>query len=159
MKVYRVEREKRLNTTLTGIGASMTDGFRWNSLFTRLVYTSESRALAMLEVFVHLDISEDLPSDRIIVEILIPDDVVIQEVKTEDLPEGWDAKPPSKITQAIGDDFVFQKAALVLKVPGCIVLGEFNYLINPNHEDIRKLKIFNTTPLTFDQRLINPMKS
>jgi len=158
MKVYRVEREKRLNTTLTGIGASMIDGFRWNSFFTRLVYTSESRALAMLEVFVHLDISEDLPSDRIFVEIWIPDDILIQEVKTEDLPEGWDAKPPSVITQAIGDDFIFQKAALVLKVPSCIVSDEFNYLINPNHEDISKLKILNTTPLTFDQRLINPMK-
>ena len=76
MKVYRVEREKYIETTLTGIGASMTDGFRWNSLYTRLVYTSESRALAMLEVFVHMDISEDLPADRIIVEIFIPDNTL-----------------------------------------------------------------------------------
>lgn len=153
MKVYRVEREKYIETTLTGIGASMTDGFRWNSLFTRLVYTSESRALAMLKVFVHMDLSEDLPADRILVEIFIPDDVTIQEVKTEDLPKGWDAKPPAVITQAIGDDFVIQKTALILKVPSCIVPDEYNYLINPYHEDISMLKILSTAPLTFDNRL------
>ena len=50
MKVYRIEREKYLETTLLGIGASMTNGYRWNSLNTRLVYTAESRALATLEV-------------------------------------------------------------------------------------------------------------
>lgn len=153
MKVFRIEREKYLNTALSGIGASMVDGCRWNSCFTRLVYTSESRALAMLEVAAHLDLSEDLPANRFIVEIEVPDDAVIQEIRLEDLPENWNEHPPSNSTQVVGDDFVLQNAALVLKVPSCIVPDEFNYLINPNYEGMRGVTVTKTRVLWFDGRL------
>lgn len=153
MKVYRIERKKYLDTTLSGIGASMTAGYRWNSLNTKLVYTAESRALATLEISVHLDLSEDLPGDRYYVEIEIPDDLVILEVITEDLPLHWDAKPPVTTTQVIGDDFVNQNEAAVLKVPSSIVPPEYNYLINPLHPDSKKIKISSVTPMIFDDRL------
>lgn len=153
MIVYRIEREKYLKTALTGIGASMSKGYRWNSFDTKLVYTAESRALATLEVSVHLDLSEDLPTDRYYVEIEIPGDIMIQEVKIEDLPKGWDSKPPIVITQIIGDDFVYQNESAVLKVPSSIVPQEFNYLINPNHPDTRKIKVIGKTLMNFDSRL------
>ncbi|MFN8344383.1 MAG: RES family NAD+ phosphorylase [Spirosomataceae bacterium] len=152
MKVYRVERTKYLETTLSGIGASLTKGYRWNSLYTQLVYTAESRALATLEVSVHLDLSEDLPTDRCYVEMEIPDDVTVLEVSLEDLPPEWDAKPPTLITQTIGDDFVFQKEAAVLKVPSSIVPQEFNYLINPHHPEAKRIRVINITPMNFDPR-------
>jgi len=153
MIVFRIEREKYLETTLAGIGASMSNGYRWNSLNSKLVYTAESRALATLEVSVHLDLSEDLPSDRYYVEIEIPDELMIQEVKIEDLPEDWDSKPPTLITQTIGDDFVYQNESAVLKVPSSIVPQEFNYLINPHHPDARKIKVIGKTIMNFDSRL------
>jgi RES domain-containing protein len=153
MRVFRIEREKYLKTTLTGIGASMTRGYRWNSLNTKLVYTAESRALAILEISVHLDFSEDLPTDRYYVEIDIPDTVAMQEVKIEDLPDDWNSKPATMTTQIIGDDFVFGNEAAVLKVPSSIVPQEFNYLINPNHTDFKKIKVITKTPMIFDQRL------
>jgi len=153
MRVYRIEREKHLETTLQGIGAALNDGYRWNSLNTFLVYTAESRALATLEVSVHLDLLEDLPTDRFYVEIEIPDDVEILELSIEQLPENWDSKPPILETQFIGDDFVFQKNAAVLKVPSAIVPPEFNYLINPNHPDAAKIKVVTTQKLNFDNRL------
>lgn len=152
MVVYRIEREKYLATTLSGIGASMTEGFRWNSLNTKLVYTSESRALATLEISVHLDLSEDLPSDRYYVEIEIPDDLTFLEVMIEDLPSEWDAKPPTVLTQSIGDDFVFGGQAAVLKVPSCIVPQEFNYLINPLHPAIDRIKVKSQSKMRFDPR-------
>lgn len=152
MVVFRIEREKYLETTLGGIGASMSEGYRWNSLNTKIVYTAESRALATLEVSVHLDLSEDLPSDRFYVEITIPDEIIIQEVKLEDLPEDWDSKPPILITQTIGDDFIYYNEAAVLKVPSSIVPQEFNYLINPNHQDSSKIKVTNITKMSFDSR-------
>lgn len=152
MRVYRIEREKHLETTLSGIGASMSKGYRWNSFNTRLVYTAESRALATLEVSVHLDLSEDLPSDRFYVEIDISDDITILEVNVEDLPEDWNAKPPTTTTQMIGDDFVNQNEAAVLKVPSSIVPEEFNYLINPNHVDAKKIKVIKKTRMSFDPR-------
>ena len=153
MTVFRIEREKYLTTTLSGIGASMAKGYRWNSLHTKLVYTSESRALATLEVSVHLDLSEDLPSDRFYVAIDIPDDITIMEVNIEDLPPEWDSKPPTLTTQIIGDDFVYDNEAAVLKVPSSIVHQEFNYLINPNHPDARKISVRHAIPMTFDARM------
>ncbi len=153
MIVYRIEREKYLKTTLSGLGASISKGFRWNSINTKLVYTAESRALAMLEVSVHLDLSEDLPTDRYYVEIEIPDKIVIQEVKIEDLPEDWNSKPPTLTTQTIGDDFVIQNGSAVLKVPSSIVPQEYNYLINPDHPDAKKIKVIKKISLNFDPRL------
>jgi len=153
MKVFRIEREKFLSTTLSGIGASMDDGNRWNSRFTRLVYTAESRALALLEVAVHLDLSEDLPTDRFLVEIEIPDDVMVQEIQHDLLPADWEEHPPTTSTQAIGDDFVQQNAALLLKVPSCLVPDEFNYLINPHHSAMHRVQVCKTIRMGFDSRL------
>lgn len=152
MKVYRIEREKYLDTTLQGVGAALTEGYRWNSLNTYLVYTAESRALATLEVAVHLDFLEDLPTDRFYVEIEIPDDIEILEVPIDQLPEKWDAKPPILETQFIGDDFVSQNNVAVLKVPSAIVPPEFNYLINPKHPDAAKIKVIAIQKLQFDNR-------
>jgi len=152
MQVYRIEREKHLKSTLKGIGAALTDGYRWNSLNTYLVYTAESRALATLEVAVHLDLSEDLPEDRHYVEIHIPDDIEILELMHRDLPVNWDSKPPILETQFIGDDFVTDNEAAVLKVSSSIVPPEFNYLINPNHPDSKRITVVSTEPLKFDNR-------
>lgn len=152
MKVYRIEREKYLGTTLQGVGAALTEGYRWNSLNTYLVYTAESRALATLEVSVHLDFLEDLPTDRFYVEIEIPDNIEILELSIDELPENWNSKPPILETQFIGDDFVSQKNAAVLKVPSAIVPPESNYLINPNHPDSAKIKVISTQRAEFDKR-------
>jgi RES domain-containing protein len=152
MRVYRIEREKYLKTTLSGVGAALTEGYRWNSLSTFLVYTAESRALALLEISVHLDLSEDLPTDRFFVEIDIPEDIRITDISIDELPENWDAKPPLLETQYIGDDFVAQKIAAVLKVPSSIVPPEHNYLINPNHPDTTRINVISTERLQIDNR-------
>jgi RES domain-containing protein len=153
MRVFRIEREKYLTTTLTGIGASKSEGFRWNSFNTRLVYTADSRALAALEVAVHLNLSNELPTDRFIVEIDIPDNIQIYELRLQDLPKNWSSKPPILTTQFIGDDFVEDNYSAVLKVPSSIIQQEFNYLINPLHPDIEKIKVIKVTPFNFDPRL------
>ncbi|MEM8567911.1 MAG: RES family NAD+ phosphorylase [Bacteroidota bacterium] len=153
MRVYRVERNKYLKSILKGIGAASTEGYRWNSLNTYLVYSAESRALATLEVSVHLDLSEDLPTDRSYVEIDIPDDIQILEIDPADLPENWDSRPPILETQFIGDDFVRDSEAAVLKVPSCIVPQEYNYLVNPNHPDSYRIKVISETSMNFDPRI------
>jgi RES domain-containing protein len=153
MIVYRIEREKYLGSTLSGLGASMAKGYRWNSFHTKMVYTSESRALATLEVSVHLDLSEDLPLDRYYVEIYIPEDIAMLEVHIDDLPSDWNSKPPSLSTQSIGDDFVMDTEAAVLKVPSSIVPQEYNYLINPNHPSSKRIIVKKVFPMAFDSRL------
>jgi RES domain-containing protein len=118
-----------------------------------MIYTAESRALAMLEVAVHLDLSEDLPTDRYIIEMEISDDAEMLEVRKEDLPDSWSDFPPNLFTQSIGDEFVRRNEALVLKVPSCIVPDEFNYLINPNHKSINEVQVVDTIKVGFDGRL------
>ena len=149
MRVYRIEREKYLETTLKGFGAASAEGCRWNSLNTYLVYTAESRALVILEVSVHLDLNEDLPTDRYYVEIDIPDEVEVLELKTEDLSDNWDLHPPSLETQYIGDYFVKDNEAAVLKVPSCIIPPEYNFLINPNHPEAKRITVVAKKTINF----------
>lgn len=71
----------------------------------------------------------------------------------KDLPKNWNTYPPTIITQLIGDDFVEQNEAAVLKVPSSIVPEEFNYLINPIHVDARNIKVLGVMEMRFDRRL------
>jgi hypothetical protein len=38
-------------------------------------------------------------------------------------------------------------------VPSAIIPEEFNYLINPNHKDAKRIKVLNERKLEFDERL------
>jgi RES domain-containing protein len=118
-----------------------------------MVYTSESRALAMLEVTVHLNGLLDIPTDRYLVEIEIPDALKIITLHPTDLPKNWNAIPPNIFTQHFGDDFVKELKAPLLKVPSSIVPQEFNLLINPLHPDSKKIKLKSKHPIPFDPRI------
>ena len=157
MKVFRIERAKYVKDALKGLGAASSDGMRWNSQYTRMVYTAESRALALLEVALHLDLIEDLPNDRWYLEIEIPDDVHIHELSKKQLSKNWNVHPPGRQTQHIGDAFVAEGHAAVLKVPSTVVPDEFNYLINPLHPDAKKIKIRGKKLVVFDERIKKPL--
>ncbi len=136
---------------LSGHGAEITGG-RWNSKGIPVVYTSSSRALCMVEIAVHTPLG-CLPTDFFMVEIGIPDNLQIIEVFEDELPQNWQSFGFKQITQAIGDGFIKEKKALVLKVPSAVVQGDFNYLINPGHKDIGSISIIKTRAFGFDERL------
>ncbi|WP_340200577.1 RES family NAD+ phosphorylase [Ascidiimonas sp. W6] len=150
MIVYRIDRIKRKHELLSGIGAEKVGG-RWNKIGTRAVYTSQNISLAYLEVVMHLDITEDLPNDRIIAHIEIPDDIKIIEEKK--LPANWNSFPYNNDTQEIFTKFCKDSKAAVLKVPSAIVRPEANYIINPLHLDATLIKVVKTERFTFDSRL------
>lgn len=58
---------------LSGAGAEITGG-RWNEPGVPMLYCAQSRARASLETRVHLN-TLDLPLNRYLVEIDIPDDI------------------------------------------------------------------------------------
>lgn len=153
MRVFRIVREMYLSSALDGYGAAESSFARWNSKYTKMVYTSGSRSLAILEMAVHLDLQEDVPDDRYLVEIDIPDTLEVQIVKLEDLPIQWKELPPNSITRQIGDDFIFYEESPALIVPSAIIPEEFNYLINPLHPDCQKIKIKSHKHLVLDPRL------
>ncbi|KAB8152455.1 RES domain-containing protein [Kordia sp. TARA_039_SRF] len=150
MIVYRIDRAKRKNNLLSGIGAEKIGG-RWNEIGTRAVYTSQHISLAYLEVVMHLDITEDLPSDRILVHVEIPDEVPIHELQK--LPKDWNTFPYNSKTQEIFTKFVTENKFAVLKVPSAIVRDEFNYILNPLHIDFHKISVAKIQKFSFDSRL------
>lgn len=149
MRVFRLSKKKYANI-LSGKGASKS-GNRWNSKGTEIIYTSESRALAMAEVAVHLTLGT-LPSDFAMIEIEIPDSIKIKEIKPKGLPDNWNNHPPNRSTQKIGDEFIDSDECL-FKVPSAVVPGDCNILINPHHLDFKKIKIISIVDFPFDKRM------
>lgn len=152
MKVFRLSKIEYANS-LNGKGAAKY-GNRWNSKGVEVIYTAESRALAMSEVIVHLPLFL-LPKGYMVSTIEIPNNIKVETVNFTELKVGWNKYPHSNITQKIGDRFILENKKLVLKVPSAIVQGEFNYLINPHHKDFKKIKISSVVRFSFDDRFFH----
>ncbi|WP_127138912.1 RES family NAD+ phosphorylase [Flagellimonas oceanensis] len=150
MGVYGLSKKKYSNE-LNGKGAAKS-GNRWNSKGREIIHSAESRALAMAEVAVHLTLAT-LPSDFVMIEIDIPDDIQIKVLEQKDIPENWNTHPPRVSTQRIGDDFLDTADSCVLKVPSAVVQYDHNYLINPNHKDFFKISISQVQEFLFDKRI------
>ncbi len=151
MKVFRLAR-KKYKIELSGKGAAQS-GNRWNSKGTEMIYCSESRALAMAEVAVHLPLGL-LPNDFVMMEIEIPALVKVKTIASASLPVGWNNFPHGPATQKIGDEFIRKSSTCILKVPSAVVKGDFNYLINPAHKDFGKIKLVDHSDFPFDNRLL-----
>ena len=117
-----------------------------------MVYTAESRALALAEMLVHLDGAAVLPNYVVIrVEI---EDAYITDLDVRELPRSWRAEPASRRSQKLGDDWIESGRSAVLRVPSVVVPGEFNYLLNPSHPDFKKLRIYGPERFSVDKRLM-----
>jgi RES domain-containing protein len=128
-------------------------GGRWNSRGVPVLYMSENRSLAVLEILVHL--SGTLPDKYLLGAADIPDDLTIETVADEDLPDRWSTLSPTEqlATRRLGDAWVERKRSSVLSVPSVIV-GERNYVLNPAHPDFARIKFAEPEPFGFDLRLI-----
>ncbi len=145
-----VPQGRGLDQAFSGEGAKLFGG-RWNSIGTPIVYTSESIALATLELCVHLDKEVDLKEYR-----LFPVTFSGDLVKTIDsLPEDWNHDPILPAPRKIGDDWISKDTSPVLKVPSVIVPSEYNYILNPHHPDFQDIKIGEVRPFEIDPRLIH----
>ncbi|WP_017257857.1 RES family NAD+ phosphorylase [Pedobacter arcticus] len=136
--------------SLSGEGAKIYGG-RWNSEGVPAVYFASSRALAVLEVLVHLPTGL-LPKNYCMA--IFEFDAEFAEFNPEDLPEKWQVYPFLKRTQTLGNQFFKQNEFPVLKVPSAIVSGDFNYVANPLHPYIKKIKFIEKVSFSFDDRLL-----
>jgi RES domain-containing protein len=150
MEVFRLSREK-FSGNLSGKGAALK-GARWNSVGVELIYTAANRSLAMAEVAVHLTLAT-MPEDFVMMTILIPDDIPFKTIVGVDLPAGWNDFPYSLGTQAIGDLFVMDGRDCILRAPSAVTQGDYNFLINPNHSDFKRIKIIEIVKFPFDHRI------
>ncbi|HTJ50459.1 MAG TPA: RES family NAD+ phosphorylase [Cyclobacteriaceae bacterium] len=151
MIVYRCSMAKWAKD-LSGQGAFMFGG-RWNSPGTYLIYAAENNVLAALEVALRIPL-EDISKDYVMIPIELPDDATIA---APSLPKNWYMNQDS--TKALGDDFVAKGKHLLMKVPSALISDSYNYLINPKHEAMKKVKALEPKSILFDKRLMDLIQS
>ena len=152
MIVYRIGKRKYAGDW-SGRGAQMAGG-RWNRKGIPAIYTSESRALSLLEVAVHLPLGL-VPPSYSIATLEVPD-ALIEVLDPKTLSENWNHFPPTDETQRLGDQFLLAMKTLALKVPSAIIPDEVNVIINPLHPDRIHVKIIRVEDFTIDRRLFHP---
>ena len=149
---WRIVKTKYAEQAFDGEGARLYGG-RWNSPGVKMVYTSESMALAALEMLTHLGKSDLLAAySRCAVHF---DDSVITSLDRTLLPTNWRTYPAPPELQILGDTWVARGTSVVLEVPSVLIETERNYLLNPLHTDFGSLTIDEVEPFVFDARLLS----
>ncbi len=150
LSAWRIVREKHVAVAFSGEGAAKYGG-RWNSPGVRVAYTSESKALAALELLVHLNPPVFFKYVAFQIQF---DEGLVQTITVEELPPGWDSEPPPASTIRLGDQWAKGFRSAVLAVPSMIVPEEANYLVNPIHPDFSRISIGPARDFVIDPRLL-----
>ena len=149
MFVYRVSRTK-FSQDLSGEGARLFGG-RWNHMLTPCVYTSESRALAVLEYTVNVNI-EEIPRSLSIITYEIPEKAIL-ELTIAQLPGNWRESPAPSSTKDHGTDLLIRAESPIIKIPSTVIPQEYNYLLNPKHKDSDNFRIIQVEDFVYDLRI------
>ncbi len=152
LKTYRIIKNKFLNAP-HGEGAFKFGG-RWNKPGEIVIYSSETKALATLEILVNIPIAKDLKFYALTINI--PNNVAKKTIDVNNLPKKWRTYPST--TVAIGSEWLKNAESCILKIPSAIVPEEFNYLINPNHKDYKKIEFSEPQEFCFDDRFYEPLR-
>lgn len=144
-EVYRLVRADRAGDALSGEGARLYGG-RWNPPGTAVVYASESRALAVLETFVHLTV-EARAMRFFLCAIVLPRRPRLRRIPPSRRPRAL------RDSQNIGREWVASDAAVALVVPSVIVPQETNYVLNVSHAQFSQVAVRKRERFSFDERL------
>src|SRR5438067_8358427 len=110
MIVYRISSRKYAED-LTGEGARLYGG-RWNHKLTPCLYTAATRALAILEYSVNVNI-DDIPRALSIACIEIPDTATLL-LEQAQLPGDWRQAPTPSSTKEFGTTLLKQNQYLTI---------------------------------------------
>jgi Uncharacterized conserved protein len=149
-QVWRLVKEKYAGSAFSGEGARQGGG-RFNSPGRPVVYTSESLALAELEIMVHLPTSHLLAS-YVAFRARLPDETV-ETLDRATLPSNWRQSPVPRSVQAVGDAWLQSGSSLALRVPSAVVPAEDNVLINPQHARFEEVTVGGPLDPDIDDRL------
>lgn len=148
MIVYRIT-GKKYSDDLSGTGAA-TYGGRWNKKGTPVLYTGESKEIALLETIVHTP--PTIVPELDIITLEIPDDS-ITTIQIEDLPSNWTLYPAPTILSEIGEHWVKNVNTIALKVPSCIIHSAHIIVLNCRHKEFHRVKLIDKRNFKFDSRL------
>lgn len=147
------EYARTVEEMLPGEGA-LRFGGRWNHPGRPAVYLGSSLALASMELLVHLKTADVLGTYRKM-PVYIPERLVMH-IREEELPNDWSEAGLHPATQNIGDRWLEGAESAVLQVPSAVVLGETNFVVNPEHSDFRELQAGPVSEFRYDRRLAAP---
>lgn len=149
MKVYRISTPEYVRD-LTGEGARLHGG-RWNHKGTACLYTSESRALALLEYSVNVN-TADIPRVLSIATIEIPEDN-IYAVAVENLPDSWKDNPAPAAAKDFGTQLLNIEKYPIIRIPSAVITDEYNYLLNPALLQQPLFYLADVTDFKYDRRI------
>jgi RES domain-containing protein len=138
------------DAAFSGEGARRFGG-RWNAPGRPLVYASLHLSLAALETLAHAD-RRRFERDYVTFQVRVPHPLIL-ELRDEDLPADWRARPVSAGARAVGDAWLAQRASVALSVPSVLVPQERNLLLDPAHARFTEVRIGAPQPFRFDERL------
>jgi RES domain-containing protein len=145
MLVYRIAKEKYIED-LTGFGAKLYGG-RWNRPGVAVLYTSSSRALAMLELIVHFDALSALRQQYCFAVIEIDAKKII-EISSE-----FYASLNESSLHIITESHFVEQNKSILKVPSVVIPQEYNFLLNPVYVDSNLYKIIDIEEVKIVERI------
>jgi RES domain-containing protein len=148
--VWRLVPECHASQPLSGEGAQLNGG-RWNEPGVPIIYTSEHRSLAVVELWVHLGGITSKTSYQL--QRYELDETLVQEIRETDLPGDWFREPSPRSTARWGTEGVKSGRSLAAAVPSAAVPHEKNILINPAHPRGGEVTAGLSTPFSFDSRL------
>jgi RES domain-containing protein len=146
MTVYRIAKEE-YSTALKASGYAA----RWNNKGSFVIYTAESRSLACLENLVHRS-GEGNDSLYKVMVIEVPDNLEIDVINVKKLKPGWQKIENYTYCRNMAADWLSAGDMAILKVPSVLVKNEFNFILNPNHPDFKKIKLTGAEDFIFDPR-------
>jgi RES domain-containing protein len=149
MLVYRIGRTK-YSRDLSGEGARLNGG-RWNHKLIPCIYTSESRALALLEYTVNVNV-DVIPRALSITTFEIPETEILF-LAEKDLPGNLKDVPAPSSTKDFGTSKLKHLSTLIIKIPSSVIPNEFNYLLNPLHPRSKLFKIVDVVDFVYDVRI------
>ncbi|MFN0048534.1 MAG: RES family NAD+ phosphorylase [Cytophagales bacterium] len=145
--MYRISKSLYIED-LQGTGCKYEAG-RWHEVGTQILYTSETVALAKLEVLAN---ANRLPIDMFLAYIAIPERHIVDVLPVKDLPSNWNQVPyPNKLAILV-KEWKKTGSGIALQVPSIHSPTEKNLLLNPNHPLYGEIKIAKTEPIGFDGR-------
>ena len=148
MIVYRLSSPEYIED-LSGTGSKQYGG-RWNEKGTAMIYFAASRAMAVMEVLVHVR-PDQIVRDFSLAVFELPD-VDILTINIADLPANWKNLEYGDGLKKLGEKFIKDQKHLIMKVPSVILEEEFNILLNPTHALTNNVKMLEKRPFKFDTR-------
>lgn len=151
MKIFRIAQE-RFADDLSGNGSRLFGG-RWNNEGVFALYVSGTRSIALLETLAHTPAKMLNANNYQLITLSVPDNIVPVQVLLSSLPDYWDTPDTRPFTKRLGDKFLNDKINLIIAVPCVLMPEEINYVLNPLHKDMRKVKIIYKRRIFFDKRV------